>query len=122
TPRKTLSFKFNNYELIPQVQRGTNGSCDAVNGPQPQDCQILQLTNETFLILYRITAQYREKTQINDNGTITNERGSDVLTNRWSETVEIDGANFTKAKVREGKFVIRSDNAANKTPDQFRSN
>ncbi len=56
--RRRLSFTFNGVELIPQPQQGVPGTVDAQNGPKPQSCQIVQLTNVTFLIVYHIIARY----------------------------------------------------------------
>lgn len=49
-PRKRLSFKFNGVELIPQPQEGIGspGDVDARNGPQPQSCILIELTNTAF--------------------------------------------------------------------------
>lgn len=120
-PRKQLSYKINGVEQIPARQVGTNpGShIDAKNGPQPGGLSILQAGNDTFLISYSITAHYWENNVVSGDGTIVNRSGSAVLFNKWSETVDIDNANYSK-RIREGTFAIRSDNKEGVTIDQIR--
>lgn len=123
-PRQTLSMTFNGKELIPQNQSGNNGSVDAANGPKPQSCVLVQLTNQSFLLHYNIVAHYFTNYQTNIvNGDVVlpvvNLPGSPVLFNRWTEIVDIDNANFT-TYTREGKFVIRSDNFEGLIADQLR--
>lgn len=120
-PRKTLSYKFNDVELIPQ-KAGVSGPVDSQNGPRPQSCNILQLTNETFLLIYHIIANYWENTQLTANSatlTSANRPGNPILYNRWSEELVIDNCQYTTYK-RTGKFQIRSDNVQGKTADEFR--
>ncbi len=124
--RKTLSVKFNGREYIPQVQRGNTGTVDAQNGPKPQVCQFFQLTNTTWLLNYHIIAHYWQNphgTGINAITTLGNYNdnnvGSDVIYNRWSESVEIVN-NFT-TRVREGQYAIRSDNLGEQQADELRS-
>lgn len=121
-PRKELSITFNGVELIPQAQRGLPGMVDAKNGPKPHSCNIIRLTDTTFLIVYRIVAHYWENNSVNESvpGGITNEVGNNVLYNRWTEQVDIDGKNFS-TRVRDGVFAIRSDNASGFIADQVRN-
>lgn len=125
TPRKTLSVKFNGVELIPGSgldNPATRGTVDASNGPQPQSCTIVPLTNKTFLVSYHIIAHYWEN-NLSLGITapfVSNRTGNDVLFNRWSETVEVDNANYT-TRTRTGKYRIRSDNADGFQADQLRS-
>lgn len=119
-PRKTLSVKFNNLELIPQ-NLDLVGTVDASNGPQPQTCQIIQMNNVTFLCIYHIVAHYWEKNVVRGAGNeVVNQPGATVLFNRWSETVDIDNRNFTK-RTRSGRFVIRTDNKEGFIADQVRN-
>ena len=121
-PQKRLSFKFNGVELIPQSQGGLPGTVDAKNGPQPRTCILTDLTNNTFLLHYRIEANYWENNSLSTNSPnlIINNQGNNVLYNRWSESVEIDGNNYS-TRTREGKFIIRSDNYSGFIADQIRS-
>ncbi len=121
--RKTLSVVVNGVELIPQPQTGNTGTVDAKNGPQPQFCNIVQLTDTLFIVNYRVLAHYWE----NNNGdtpkvpvTDTNNPGGNILYNRWSETVSIDINNYT-TRTRKGKFAIRSDNVSGFVADQLRA-
>jgi len=117
-PRKRLSYTFNGVEMIPQIQDGITGSVDAENGPKVQECGILQLTTETFLLSFSVVAHYWETR--GDQTVITdNKPGNNVLYNRWTETQEIDGANFSR-RVREGVYAIRSDNVDGQLADQIR--
>lgn len=116
THRKKLSFTFNNVELIPQPIQGNAGTCDAANGPKPQRCQIIQLTDATFIISFHIIAHYWESSNSSslsvrptDTPVVVNLQGNNVLYNRWSETTEFDQEQYCN-RIREGKFVIRSDN------------
>lgn len=118
TARKTLSVKFNGTELIPQPNPNDIGTVDAANGPQPQSCTYHELTNTTFLMTYHIVANYWEKLT-NNLPTDVNQHGSPVLYNRWAETVDMDIRQMSK-RIRDGKFVIRSDNAFGQTIDNFR--
>ena len=118
--RKTLSVKFNGVELIPQ-KAGVTGTVDAQNGPKPQFCNIISMTDTTFLLLYGIKASYWVNAKVNANSPIiSNQAGSPVLYNRWSETADIDTYNYTK-RTREGKVLIRSDNKQGFVADQVRN-
>lgn len=120
-PRKTLSFKINQSELIPQAQPGNPGTVDSENGPKPQSCNIIELTGTMFLIHYRITANYWENNTVVKNAApfVTNQIGNDVLYNRWTETVDIDNCQYS-TKTREGKYIIRSDNKSGLIADSYR--
>lgn len=120
-PRKTLSVQFNGVELIPQV--GANaGSVDSMNGPIPQSCQILDMSNDTFLISFHIIAHYAEnsKIQVGQAPAVLNQQTGPVLYNRWTESVDIDKVNLV-TRTREGKFVIRTDNSNGVFSDQLRA-
>ena len=109
-PRRQLSIKVNGVELIPRVaEKDVPGTVDAQNGPQPQSCEITQLTSATFLITYSIITYVWEK-RVTADGTETLEIGHNVLFNRWSETQDIDNCDYTTF-TREGTFIIRSDNS-----------
>ena len=120
-PRKTLSVKFGGHELVTQKQDGLTGTVDAQNGPLPQRCIITQLTNTTFLCTYSIIAHFWENNSL-DNATppVTNVKGSPILFNRWSETVDIDNTNMS-TYTREGLMALRSDNPAGIPIDFYRS-
>ena len=122
-PRKQLSVTFNGVELIPKRQGSLSGTVDAKNGPQAPSCNIVQLTDQTFLLTWHCIAHYWEghNVALNSDGTPQNlPEGNNVLWNRWSETQDIDNCNMS-VRTREGKFVIRSDNASGFVPDQLRS-
>ncbi len=126
-PRLNLSFKFNGVEQIPQPVPGP-GTVDAQNGPRPIYCNIVELNSTTFFLVYRIVAHYWENRVNRVVGTpmpgqvLTDEAtGNTVLYNRWTESVIIDHANYSK-RVREGKFIIRSDNSEGLIADQVRQN
>lgn len=123
TKRKALSFKFNGKELIPKVQLGNKGTVDARNGPSPQSCTFMELTDTTFLMTYRIVAYYWEanlfQTTAAGNLAIVNLPSATVLFNRWTETVEFDNCQMA-TRTREGKFMIRSDNSQGRIADEMR--
>ncbi len=124
--RKPLQYTFNGFDLIPRAQQTTVGTVDAKNGPQPQSCNIIYLTNNTFLVRYHIIAHYWENNDVTpdpgdeDTPLVVNQPGNNVLTNRWSETCDIDNANFM-TRTREGKYIIRSDNTSGVIADMIRS-
>lgn len=118
-PRKTLSFKVQGVEMIPLAEGGILGTVDAQNGPQPKHCLITQLTPTTFLLDYLVVAHYWVSSP--GDGTATNNAGSPVLFNRWTEVVDFDDLQFTR-RTREGEIRIRSDNVQGLTPDSLRDN
>lgn len=114
-PRRYLSFKVNDTEMIPRVlsQRGTT---DSLNGPRPKLCNIIWLTNSTFLIQYRIVAKYWEAIKRDNTAippTVNSGDANGILSHRWTEVVEVDQFELSTWH-RSGKFTIRSDN-----PDGF---
>ncbi|MDO8671338.1 MAG: hypothetical protein Q7O66_07890 [Dehalococcoidia bacterium] len=125
-PRRTLSVQMNGVELIPQATAagGNKGTVDAQNGPRPQFCSITQLNTTNFLILWHVIAHYWENNLVtpaaNQDLIVTNRVGNNTLYNRWSESIEIDNCNYS-TRIREGKFVIRSDNNEGKIADQVRT-
>lgn len=133
-PRRTLSIKFNDVELIPQSysvlqdEDGNpiplQGTVDARNGPKPQSCEVTQLTNTTFMVNFNIVAHYWERQLSNigedDSSSPDDPTGNAVLFNRWNESIDIDNANY-QTRTRVGKFVIRSDNNLGYIADQLRS-
>lgn len=123
--RQTLSVVVNGVELIPQPQVGQIGTVDAKNGPQPQYCQIIALNDTLFLVNYRIVANYWENSGTTSPTlplpvTNTNLPGNNVLYNRWKESITVDERNFTH-RIRNGRFMIRSDNSSGFIPDQLRT-
>lgn len=134
-PRRALSVKFNGIELIPKMTYVLNPNTnppttitpavDAANGPKPQSCNIIELTNTTFMVTYHIIANYWEKTSTSStirNGVPnpnTPVAGNSILFNRWSESMDIDFANMTR-RYRDGIFRIRSDNDVGLVADQLR--
>lgn len=124
--RRTLSVVSNGVELIPQSQAGLsnkegNSTVDAKNGPQPQGCQIVRLTNESYLLTWHVIAHYWANNQVNPNisPAVTNEPGNNVLYNRWTESVSLNFCGMTTRR-RNGKFVIRSDNFSGSIADACR--
>ena len=121
-PRKQLSVKCSGVEVIPAVQQGNQGTVDAANGPHPQHCNVIQMNDTTFIVTWAIKASYWENNRVGVPAagvTIVNQRGNPVLSNRWSETQDIDNCMYTK-RTREGKYIIRSDNSAGFIVDRFR--
>lgn len=120
--RKRLSYTFNNTEIIPPLQPGNTDYVDAKNGPIPQYCRFTHVTNETFLMNYKITAHFFGDTVIKRDveSPITYRAGSPVLSNRWKETLSIDGSSNLTTRTRNGKFIIRADNQELKAPDFYR--
>lgn len=119
-PRKRLSFRFNGVDLIPE-DTGGEGTIDVRNGPQPQSCTYIQLTNCTFWVVYKIIAHYWENNETDSESLdVTNRSTQPILFNRWTETITIDEAQYS-VRIREGKFVIRSDNREGRTVDRYRS-
>lgn len=118
-PRKSLSYTFNNRNILPLIVTGNKGTVDAKNGPMPQSCEILPLTNTSYIIQYTIVTHQWENNSF-DNGLIkSNQKTSPVLYNRWTESVDIDQSQYS-TRTREGSFGIRSDNVQGLTVDQLR--
>lgn len=127
--RQELSYTFNGVELIPQPQEGNDGIADAANGPKPVRCTYSRLNNVTFLVNYQIRASYWVNPNVTvaapaggnpGSVTLVNKPGNLVLSNRWSEEVELDQCDFSR-RTREGTLVIRSDNVNGAIADQVRS-
>lgn len=126
-PRRHLSFLFNGRELIPaDTAPAANstvgaGTVDVMNGPKPQSCTYNRLNNVHYILNYHIIAHYWENlTDGSILGQTTNQPGHVALYNRWTETVEIDDMMST-TRIRDGKYVIRSDNHKGYTADEIRS-
>jgi hypothetical protein len=121
--RRKLTFSFNGVNLIP-ADTGGPGTVDVDNGPIPQRCDIVELTNSTFIVIYRIIAHYWEDNLLDkfaeDPLKVRNRSGCPVVSNSWTETVNIDEAQYT-TRTREGKFQIRSDNDAGQIADWYRA-
>lgn len=117
-PRRLLTFTFNGINLIPEQTAGP-GTVDVQNGPKPISCTCNQLTNTTFLMTYRIKARYWENNRSNTI-PVENMKANPILYSRWTEIQDIDVFQLSTV-IREGKFVIRSDNAQGFMADQFRS-
>jgi hypothetical protein len=124
--RKRLSLKQNGVELIPQPQSQNgvpiSGTVDSRNGPIPIACDISHVAMTAFLVTYRITAQYWQNTKVQAAGSnplVLNNIASNVLYNRWSETVDIDENQYSTI-TRDGKYMIRSDTIDGLTADQLR--
>ena len=124
--RRQLSFTFNGTEIIPARQGSNSGFVDAKNGPIPQSCICTLLTGTTFLVTYHIIAHYWENPEITmtagepSKPKLNNQKGSPVLYNRWTESVDMDASMFS-IRTREGKYIIRSDNVEGKVADQLRT-
>ena len=127
TPKASLSVKVGGKELIPARQDkdagNANRTVDAKHGPLPLSCTLTAISEETFLLTYRISAHYWENYEDAIGGEIaaTNRAGNPVVSCRWSDSQEIDGRNFSK-RIREGLIVIRSDNVEKTSIDNFREN
>jgi hypothetical protein len=122
-PRRQLSVKFNGIDLVPQPQVDVPGGLyiDARNGPQPQSCDLVSLTDTTFLLNWSCVAHYWESPKVSPGSSpvLANQVGNPVLSNRWTETVEFDKYLYSR-RVREGRCVIRSDNIFGLIADQAR--
>lgn len=120
--RKELVFSFNGTDIAPPKMPGVSTNVDARNGPIPQFCKYIQLSNETFLISYRVIAHYYDNlvANIDNDPPVTSRDSSAILSCRWKETLSIDGTNLT-TRIREGKYVMRSNNEAKGIADQYRS-
>lgn len=119
-PRRRLQFLCNDVDLIP-APTAAGGTVDVKNGPQPQSCQITNISNTSFILTYRIIAHYWENNQVvNASPNTRNRPGGNVLYNRWREKVEIDGNMYT-TRTRTGKYFIRSDNVDGKQADEVRN-
>jgi hypothetical protein len=124
TPRRQLSFQFNDFEFLPQKRDGVLGYVDAMNGPLPQNFTPVRLDEKSWLCTYHIIAHYVVNYVAgNDpaNGRIkmTSLPGNVCLFNRWEESVTLDRSQYSN-RVRRGKCMIRSDNAEGFTADQVR--
>lgn len=123
-PRKEWIFKFGSFDMIPTKPQGVIGTVDAMNGPLPDPCRITQFTNNLFLLEWGITAHYWTNYDINPSGIganiIRNLTSNAVLYNRWSESVAIDGLNYSR-RTRSGMFQVASNNLQGVTVDQLRS-
>jgi hypothetical protein len=111
-PRRQLDIDFDKIPLIPRPIDGNQGTVDARNGPKVEHCRILDLTNETFIIDFRIKTWRWENPKVlgSSPGLIQrNDPSNNVLYNRWTESATIDKYLMTK-RTRNGSFVIRSDN------------
>lgn len=123
TPRKDFSITCDDRNLIPAIPEGNRGDLDARNGPIPQRCDVMQLTSSCFMVHYHIIAHYWANYE--SDGTASqdinkNLPGSLILYNRWTETVEIDNCDMSR-RVREGKYMIRSNNPNKLLADNLRS-
>lgn len=120
TPRSSLSMKFNGVDVVPSSVGG--GTPDAQNGPQPQSCKFLTMTNQSFILTWHCVAHYWINNLTGAASPLaTNQAGSPVLYNRWTETQDIDERNFS-TRNRSGRFMIRSDNVEGVSADFIRGN
>lgn len=118
-PRRKLSISIGTRNLVPQ-EADVTGTVDARNGPTPRSCTITQMTDLSFLVTFHVEANYWENypSQAAAEGGI-NRKGNTVISNRWSDSQEIDAGKYSH-RIREGKVVIRSDNAEGLTVDDIR--
>lgn len=121
-PRRGLRVIQNGVDAVPLNQRGVPGQVDARNGPQPQYCNIVQMTETTWFFAWRVIAHYWVNPNVDPdrNPIHRNEKGGNALLNRWSEAVSIDKRLYS-TRTREGKCVIRSDNPDGLLADEVRS-
>lgn len=118
--RKALSVMIGSRDLVPNAA-GVVGTVDAKNGPQVKNVTINQLTDKSFIVNFEVEGNYWENYRSQSGAELgVNRKGNTVISNRWSDSQEIDAGKYTR-RVREGKVVIRSDNAEGLTADQIRS-
>lgn len=119
-PRRELSVKFNGTEIIPGTA-GVGGFVDAKNGPVPKFFQLLDMTNNNYLMVWRVVGHYWGNfTRPGQTAEVTNQPGNNVISNRWEERQDIDSKNYSKL-TRSGKYIIRSDNASGIIADDART-
>lgn len=116
-PRRALDISFNGFNLIPGAPGA--GSVDARNGPQPMSCDFVDLSNQTFMLTWRVVAHYWENLS-GFGDSVKNTAGNPVLYNRWSDTQDIDETGYT-TRIRDGVFAIRSDNVEGFIVDDLRT-
>lgn len=126
TPRKQLEIKCAGVSILPAMPVGNRSPVDIASGPQPQHCNVMQMNNSTFIVTWSVKASYWENTRViedeDDGGpfvAVRNRQGNGVISCRWSETQDIDNCLYTTL-IREGKYVIRTDNSEQWVADQFR--
>lgn len=117
-PRRALDMSFNGFNLIPGGA-GVAGSVDAKNGPQPMSCDFVDLSNNTFMLTWRVVAHYWENLS-GFGDLVKNTAGNPALYNRWSDTQDIDQDGYT-TRTRDGVFAIRSDNVEGFIVDDLRT-
>lgn len=119
-PRRAFSVKCAGVEIIPTVSTST-GTVDVANGPMPQYCNVIQMNDANFIVVWSVKASYWENNALNLTGNpkARNRRGNPVLSCRWSESQSIDNCLYT-TRTRTGRFTIRSDNAQGQIVDRFR--
>jgi hypothetical protein len=78
------------------------------------------MTDNLFIMEYSVQATYWENYSTHPSLPVSNQAGNNVLYNRWTEKVEMDDCQYS-TRTREGKFMIRSDNASGFIADQMRS-
>lgn len=100
-PRKFLTFTVGGIDLIPSSGSTKGTGADMKNGPHPQYFNCTRLTNETFLVHYSIITHI----YTGEDGKVAK---NNAVSNRWTETVDIDGRNYT-TRTRSGKVVIRAN-------------
>lgn len=110
-----------NNKVNPRDQAAIHAALLSVDAAE----DVLTLARETgddFVIAAAEAALQAAKDRLDALGAplVVNQPGNDVLYNRWSESVTIDEQNYTR-RTREGKFIIRSDNADGKLADELRS-
>lgn len=105
-PRKPLLFQAGSG-LPGEFLLDVSGGLDANNGPKPLRCDIAQLTETTFRVLWDVEVSLADC----DN---TAQR---FASNRWEQTHDIDAKGFSTLTTT-GELVVRSDMRVN--PDQLR--
>lgn len=118
-PRKRLSVWVGNRDLVPN-RAMVPGDVDAKNGPQVKSCVISQFDDYSFLVSFSVEGNYWENFT-NDRAAELdiNKPGNTVLSCRWSDSIEMDQSMYSR-RIREGTYVIRSDNAGGLTVDGVR--
>lgn len=117
-PRQTLQYFVGQDLVLESPMRtgilGATGqmtylTCDANGGPFVQECRILDLVGDkTALLSFRVT-------------TVTGPCGKFLLSNRWSQSCEIDERGFTtRTTSGEAKFHLGAMINDSKVADDFR--
>lgn len=108
-PRKALTYKVGDKTLIEvKAQPGSDLALDANNGPKPTACDITQVTESTFRVVWSCEVALADC----DAG-----KGQKFASNRWEQAHDIDEKGYS-TRTTTGTVWVRSDMRVN--PDQLR--